>query len=59
MTGLNMLSRMVAELLAKIFGEDDAMEWSKIIFDFVLCIPLFVLLVHFFGKLVDEVAKKK
>lgn len=31
----------------------------KIIFDALLCVPLFLLIGHFFGKLVDEIVKKK
>lgn len=31
----------------------------KIIFDFVVCVPLLLLIGHFFSKLVDEIVKKK
>ncbi len=31
----------------------------KIIFVFLLCVPLLLLVSHFFGKLVDEIIKKK
>lgn len=31
----------------------------KILFTFFLCVPLLILISHFFGKLVDEIVKKK
>lgn len=31
----------------------------KIIFVFLLCVPLLLLVSRFFGKLVDEIIKKK
>lgn len=35
------------------------MTMIKIIFTALLCVPLLLLIGHFFGKLVDEIVKKK
>lgn len=35
------------------------MTTLRIIFDALLCVPLLLLVSHFFGKLVDEIIKKK
>lgn len=35
------------------------MTTLKIVFDLLLCVPLLLLISHFFGKLVDEIVKKK
>ena len=35
------------------------MTFFKLIFPFLLCVPLLLLISHFFGKLVDEIVKRK
>ena len=42
-----------------ISGRTCSMTILKIIFVFLLCVPLLLLVSHFFGKLVDEIIKKK
>lgn len=45
--------------LSMISGRTCSMTILKIIFVFLLCVPLLLLVSHFFGKLVDEIIKKK
>ena len=41
------------------FGEAHAMTFIKVFFTILVCVPLVALAGWMFGKLVDEVAKKK